>query len=250
MQIDWWTLGLQTINVLILVWILSRFLFRPVADIVASARRRRKAAGRCAEAARGRGGRGTGEGRTARPPADASRAAKRAEGGGEGGRSAEDRADPGRRAPGGRQAARRRRRPRSPSARGRARAAAVADRASRLAVDIAGQAARAACRTRRGSPASSTAWPRRSPTLPRRPAPGSAPTARRCTLRPPRALTDARTKACRTALGQGARPRRRRSRSTADPDLIAGLELETPARRGPQQLPRRSRPHCQRADPP
>lgn len=34
MQIDWWTLGLQTINLLVLVWILSRFLFRPIADII------------------------------------------------------------------------------------------------------------------------------------------------------------------------------------------------------------------------
>ena len=38
MRIDWWTLGLQTINVLILVWILGRFFFRPVADIVAARR--------------------------------------------------------------------------------------------------------------------------------------------------------------------------------------------------------------------
>ena len=30
MRIDWWTLALQTVNVLILIWILSRFLFRPV----------------------------------------------------------------------------------------------------------------------------------------------------------------------------------------------------------------------------
>lgn len=35
MRIDWWTLGLQTINLLVLVWILSRFLFRPIADIIA-----------------------------------------------------------------------------------------------------------------------------------------------------------------------------------------------------------------------
>lgn len=35
MRIDWWTLGLQTINLLVLVWILGRFLFRPVADIIA-----------------------------------------------------------------------------------------------------------------------------------------------------------------------------------------------------------------------
>jgi F-type H+-transporting ATPase subunit b len=34
MQIDWWTLGLQTFNALVLIWILSRFLFRPVSDIM------------------------------------------------------------------------------------------------------------------------------------------------------------------------------------------------------------------------
>ena len=34
MRIDWWTLGLQTINVLILVAILARFLFRPVIAIM------------------------------------------------------------------------------------------------------------------------------------------------------------------------------------------------------------------------
>lgn len=35
MRIDWWTLGLQTINVLVLVWLLGRFLFRPVAAMMA-----------------------------------------------------------------------------------------------------------------------------------------------------------------------------------------------------------------------
>ena len=35
MRIDWWTLALQTINVLVLVWILARFFFRPIANIVA-----------------------------------------------------------------------------------------------------------------------------------------------------------------------------------------------------------------------
>jgi F-type H+-transporting ATPase subunit b len=35
MRIDWWTLALQTANVLILIWLLARFLFRPVAEIVA-----------------------------------------------------------------------------------------------------------------------------------------------------------------------------------------------------------------------
>ncbi len=41
MRIDWWTLALQTVNVLILIWILSKFLFRPVVAIIEE---RRKAA--------------------------------------------------------------------------------------------------------------------------------------------------------------------------------------------------------------
>ena len=36
MHIDWWTLALQAINVLILVWLLARFLFRPVMDAIAA----------------------------------------------------------------------------------------------------------------------------------------------------------------------------------------------------------------------
>jgi F-type H+-transporting ATPase subunit b len=35
MQIDWWTLAFQTANVLILIWLLAKFLFRPVTEIVA-----------------------------------------------------------------------------------------------------------------------------------------------------------------------------------------------------------------------
>jgi F-type H+-transporting ATPase subunit b len=35
MHLDWWTLALQTVNVLILIWILGRFFFRPIADIIA-----------------------------------------------------------------------------------------------------------------------------------------------------------------------------------------------------------------------
>lgn len=34
MHIDWWTLAFQTVNVLVLIWILARFFFRPVTDIV------------------------------------------------------------------------------------------------------------------------------------------------------------------------------------------------------------------------
>ena len=42
MQIDWWTLGLQAVNALVLVWLLAHFLFRPVVDAIAA---RQKAAG-------------------------------------------------------------------------------------------------------------------------------------------------------------------------------------------------------------
>ncbi|MGE4410847.1 MAG: ATPase [Sphingobium sp.] len=38
MTIDWWTLGLQTVNLLVLLWLLGRFLFRPLAAIVAERR--------------------------------------------------------------------------------------------------------------------------------------------------------------------------------------------------------------------
>jgi len=38
MHIDWWTLALQTVNVVILIWILARFFFRPVADLLAKRR--------------------------------------------------------------------------------------------------------------------------------------------------------------------------------------------------------------------
>jgi F-type H+-transporting ATPase subunit b len=43
MHIDWWTLGLQTVNALVLIWLLGHFLFRPVADAIAG---RQQAAGR------------------------------------------------------------------------------------------------------------------------------------------------------------------------------------------------------------
>jgi F-type H+-transporting ATPase subunit b len=40
MSIDWWTLGLQAVNFLVLVWLLHRLLFRPVREVIA----KRKAA--------------------------------------------------------------------------------------------------------------------------------------------------------------------------------------------------------------
>jgi F-type H+-transporting ATPase subunit b len=36
MKIDWWTLALQAINAAVLIWLLARFLFRPVADMIAA----------------------------------------------------------------------------------------------------------------------------------------------------------------------------------------------------------------------
>lgn len=52
MHIDLWTLGLQAINVLVLIWLLSRFLFRPVVAIVAQRRQAAEALLADAEAAR------------------------------------------------------------------------------------------------------------------------------------------------------------------------------------------------------
>jgi F-type H+-transporting ATPase subunit b len=34
MSIDWWTLGIQTVNVLILIWLLQRFFWRPIAAMI------------------------------------------------------------------------------------------------------------------------------------------------------------------------------------------------------------------------
>jgi F-type H+-transporting ATPase subunit b len=48
MSIDWWTLGLQTINFLVLVWLLQRFLYRPVLAVIA--RRQAEIAGLIGEA--------------------------------------------------------------------------------------------------------------------------------------------------------------------------------------------------------
>jgi F-type H+-transporting ATPase subunit b len=42
MQIDWWTLALQAINALVLIWLLAHFLFRPVVDAITA---RQKSAG-------------------------------------------------------------------------------------------------------------------------------------------------------------------------------------------------------------
>jgi F-type H+-transporting ATPase subunit b len=68
MTIDWWTLGFQTVNVVILVWLLKRFFWRPIAAVIeqrrATAQRtlaeaeaaRRKAADALGEVERTRAG--------------------------------------------------------------------------------------------------------------------------------------------------------------------------------------------------
>jgi F-type H+-transporting ATPase subunit b len=52
MHIDWWTLALEAINFLILVWLLQRFLYKPVMGIVARRRKEMDAALAEAEEAR------------------------------------------------------------------------------------------------------------------------------------------------------------------------------------------------------
>lgn len=34
MKLDWWTLGLQTVNFIVLVWLLNRFLYKPVLAMI------------------------------------------------------------------------------------------------------------------------------------------------------------------------------------------------------------------------
>jgi F-type H+-transporting ATPase subunit b len=38
MHFDWWTLGIQTVNVAVLVWLLQRFFWRPIAATIAQRR--------------------------------------------------------------------------------------------------------------------------------------------------------------------------------------------------------------------
>ncbi|WOJ91330.1 hypothetical protein RZS28_08775 [Methylocapsa polymorpha] len=48
MRFDWWTFGLQTINFAVLVWLLHRFLYKPVLRIIDA--RRAEVEGQFAEA--------------------------------------------------------------------------------------------------------------------------------------------------------------------------------------------------------
>jgi len=52
MKIDWWTLGLQVVNALVLIWLLSRFLFRPVENILTARQKQAEQAIADAQAAK------------------------------------------------------------------------------------------------------------------------------------------------------------------------------------------------------
>lgn len=52
MHIDWWTLGLQAVNALVLVWLLAHFLFTPIVKIVGERQQAAAALLADAEAAR------------------------------------------------------------------------------------------------------------------------------------------------------------------------------------------------------
>jgi F-type H+-transporting ATPase subunit b len=52
MTIDWWTLGIQTVNVVVLVWLLERYFWRPIAAMIEQRRTTVQRALADAEAAR------------------------------------------------------------------------------------------------------------------------------------------------------------------------------------------------------
>src|SRR5271165_1515889 len=221
MRIDWWTLALQTINVLILIWILSKFLFRPVVAII---EQRQKAAAKLlgdaeavkrqavgaheaaeAESARIAAGRDNVL-RQAAADAEIQRAAALA--------SAREEADQMRAA--------------AETEMRRARAAeevAASDRAARLAVDIAGKLmARLPDSARVDGFVDGLAKALAS--LPEASRDGIEG-AGKPRLTAARTLTPEEAQSCRTALAK-ALGRPLDFVIAADPDLIAGLELETP----------------------
>jgi F-type H+-transporting ATPase subunit b len=73
MRFDWWTLALQTVNVLILIWLLARFFFRPIADIIAKRQQETNKLFADAEAARQQAAEARGEAEKARAEVAAER---------------------------------------------------------------------------------------------------------------------------------------------------------------------------------
>jgi F-type H+-transporting ATPase subunit b len=222
MHIDWWTLALQTVNVLILIWILSRFLFTPVANIVkarqaaaqkllddalaakaAASAERDKAANETAHLAAGR----SEALKAAATEAEAEKAAMLG--------AARKEVDLLRAAA---QAEIERAR--------QSEAVAVADRASRLAVDIAAKLLARLPEEARvagfidGLAAALAALPEATRT-------GVGANGAALHVKAARPLTEAETGACRSAL-EHALGHPVAIQVETDPALIAGLEIETP----------------------
>ena len=221
MRIDWWTLGLQTVNVLILVWILSRFLFRPVVGIIDE---RRAAAAKIltdAEAAKEQAAaaRDAAEAHSAAIAAGRDAALRHAAAEAERERAAALAAAHAEVA-GLRAAA-------EAQIRGarQADASAASDRAARLAVDIAGKLLKRLPDAARvdgfidGLAEALASLPAAS-----RDGFGVRDTARLTAARP---LDEREMKACREAFAI-ALGRPVNFSLSVDPDLVAGLELETP----------------------
>ena len=221
MRIDWWTLALQTINVLILVWILSRFLFRPVESIIEQ--RQAAAAKLLADA------------ETAKAHANAAREAAETE-------AARLKATRSETLHAAAQEAETERAAALAAARAevehlraaaeaeiererQAEALGASDRAARLAVDIAGKLLDRLPESERvngfvdGLAQAIASLPPAS-----RDALGAGHDAR---LKAPRSLIDAEMKSCRDAFAK-ALGRPLDFSVEVDPSLIAGLELETP----------------------
>lgn len=221
MRIDWWTLGLQTINVLVLVWLLGRFLFRPVAAMVAE---RQAATAKLLEEARAAKTAAEVEKEKAAAQATMTEAAR-----GEALKAAAAEAETEKAAL-------------VASARAEAdrlreaamagieqerlsEAELVADRASRLAVDIAGKVLARLPEEARvtgfidGLAEGVAALPEASR--------GGIGEDMALRLKSARALTEAELQACRDALARAV-GRPIEFAVDVDPGLIAGLEIETP----------------------
>jgi len=220
MRIDWWTLGLQTVNVLVLIWILSKFLFRPVVAIIAE---RRAAAAKIladAEAAKKQAiaAREAAEAESARIAAGRDNVLRQAAEDGAAQRaaalaSAREEVDQMRAA-----AETEMRWTRA------AEEAAASDRSAKLAVDIAGKLlARLPDSARVDGFVDGLAKALASLPEPSRDGFGAAATPR---LTAARRLTDQEAQSCRDAFAK-ALGRPLDFAVAVDPGLIAGLELDT-----------------------
>ena len=221
MRIDWWTLALQTFNVLVLVLILGRFLFRPVAAIIEE---RRAAAVKLladAEAAKNEANaaREASEAEAAQLAATRDEALRQAAAAAEAQRAAALAA--------ARTEVEHLRAAAEAEIRDarRAEAAAASNRAARLAVDIASKLLKRLPDGARvdgfieGLAEGLGSLPAAS-----RDGLGDGENAR---LRAARPLSEAEVKSCRDAFAK-ALGRPLTFAVAVDPDLVAGLELETP----------------------